>query len=67
MSGLRCEDCGKFMSLETGASSADRYDFVSLCLDYEHFRCRSCSKQLGAVTSNAHPNDGDMRKYERTY
>lgn len=66
---LKCDDCGRFMTTEKGASSASIYSFnpQSLGLDYEHMRCRSCSEKMGPVQSNAQPHDGDMTKYQTQY
>src|ERR1700761_8457696 len=61
---LKCGDCGKFMRLTNGASSADIYDMVGMGLDHERYRCSLCTERLGPVQSNARPHDGDMAPYQ---
>lgn len=60
----RCDDCGRFATLDQGASSAMIFDFVAMCPSYDHLRCRSCTEKLGRVRSNAKPSNGDMAPYE---
>ena len=60
----RCTDCGRFMVLAGGASSARMYDFVAMEPSHDHFRCAECTKRLGPVCSNARPYNGDMRPYQ---
>lgn len=60
----RCDDCGRFMSLSGGASSARMYDFVAMEPSYDHARCRKCTETIGPVQSNARPANGDMSPYQ---
>jgi hypothetical protein len=61
---LKCDDCGRFMSCTPEASWAIRYDFVAMEPICERWRCRRCTAELGAVTSNARPHNGDMRGHQ---
>lgn len=67
LSNPRCDDCGRFASLSNGASSAMIFDFASMCPDYDHVRCASCTARLGPVHSNARPSNGDMTPYETVH
>lgn len=61
----KCDDCGRFLSYEApGTSYADKYDFVAMCCDYQHWRCSDCTARLGPVHSNARPYNGDMIPYQ---
>lgn len=60
----RCDDCGRYSVLHSGASSAMIFDFVNMCPSHERLRCAACTKKLGPVHSNARPADGDMTPYE---
>lgn len=62
-----CHDCGRFMALIGGASSARMFDFAAMEASHDHFRCRVCTAKLGPVHSNARPSDGDMRPYESVH
>ena len=64
---LKCNDCGRFMVLDGGASSARMYDFVAMEATHDHFRCASCTVKLGPAHSNARPHDGDMRPFESVH
>lgn len=60
----KCDECGKFMSLTGGASSAMIFDFAGMCPDHEAARCAKCTALFGPVQSNAKPADGDMSPYQ---
>lgn len=60
----KCDDCGRFMKLADGASSARQYDFVAMECVYDHYRCAKCTKELGPVFSNARPSNGDMSPFQ---
>lgn len=60
----KCDDCGRYSGLHSGASSAEIFDFVAMCLSHQHLRCARCTKKLGPVRSNARPANGDMSPYE---
>ena len=60
----RCNDCGRFMQLCNGASSATMYDMVGMQPSHDHWRCPSCTKTLGPIESNARPANGDMSPYQ---
>ena len=60
----RCDDCGRYSGLHSGASSAMIFDFVAMEPSHEHLRCAACTKKLGPVHSNARPANGDMKPYE---
>ena len=60
----KCDDCGRFMSAMSDASWAIIYDFVQMEPIREHWRCKRCTIDLGAVTSNARPYNGDMRGHQ---
>lgn len=64
---MKCDDCGKFATIVGGASTAAMYDMVGMQLDHEHFRCASCTRELGPVQSNARPSDGDMTPYQSVH
>lgn len=63
----KCDDCGRFMKYEGGASSADIFDFIAMECIETRTRCASCTSQLGPLPSNARPANGDMRPYETIY
>lgn len=67
MSDGKCTDCGRYMSLAGGASSARMFDFVAMEPRYDHFRCVRCTEHLGAVCSNARPHDGNMSPYQSVH
>ncbi len=60
----RCDDCGRYSGLHSGASSAMMFDFVAMEPSYDHLRCAACTVKLGPVRSNARPADGNMTPYE---
>lgn len=62
----KCDDCGRFASNREGggASWADQYDFVAMCCDYVHVRCKRCTELMGPVLSNARPVNKDMAPYQ---
>jgi hypothetical protein len=60
----KCNDCGRFMTLSGGASTACMYDFVAMELSHKHYRCARCTAKLGPIDSNARPADGDMSPYQ---
>lgn len=62
-----CSDCGKFMSLSNGASSAMQFDFVAMEPSYDHMRRRNCTALMGPVQSNARPHNGDMSPYQEIH
>lgn len=64
---LKCHDCGRFMGMAGGASTAAMYDMIGMQLDYEHFRCAECTKKLGPVQTNARPSDGDLSPYQSVH
>lgn len=61
---IKCDDCGRFMQLSGGASSAMIFDFANMQPDYDHTRCSKCTSRLGPVRSNARPSGGDMTPYQ---
>lgn len=63
----KCDDCGRFMKLEGGASMAHQYDMVAMECAYYHLRCAHCTADLGPARSNARPASGDMSPYECVY
>ena len=64
---IKCDDCGRFMRLDDGASTAAMYDMVGMQMSHEHFRCAGCTELLGPVQSNAKPADGNLSAYQRVY
>lgn len=59
---MNCDICGRFVG--RGGSWAHKYDMVAMGLSHEAYRCRSHTRSVGPIQSNARPHDSDMSPYQ---